>query len=75
MLTRTVDLNPRFLPAWEHLFWLAVVARDTLGAAERYEYDGAGSTASPKGQRDLDRLDYTDTSTDWRGRTGAAAQK
>jgi hypothetical protein len=28
-LQRTADLHPSFVPAWEHLLWLAVFARDT----------------------------------------------
>jgi hypothetical protein len=28
-LQRTADLNPTLVPAWEHLLWLAVFARDT----------------------------------------------
>jgi hypothetical protein len=27
-LGRVVELNPRFVPAWEHLFWIAVHRRD-----------------------------------------------
>jgi len=32
-LERTVALNPRFAPAWEHLSWIVVAQRDTAGAA------------------------------------------
>ncbi len=32
-LQRTVALNPRFAPAWEHLYWTAASQRDTAGAA------------------------------------------
>jgi tetratricopeptide (TPR) repeat protein len=28
-LRRTVALNPYFVPAWQHLFWAAIMARDT----------------------------------------------
>jgi hypothetical protein len=28
-LQRTTELNPRFLPAWEHYLWRAIQARDT----------------------------------------------
>lgn len=31
-LERTASLNPRFVPAWEHLFWIAVHARDTASS-------------------------------------------
>jgi hypothetical protein len=31
-LERTVALNPRFVPAWEHLHWIAVHARDTVSS-------------------------------------------
>ena len=32
-LERTVALNPRFAPAWEHLFWTVASQRDTAAAA------------------------------------------
>jgi len=32
-LERTVELNPRFVPAWEHLFWIATDQHDTAGTA------------------------------------------
>jgi TolB-like protein len=28
-LERVVELNPGFIPAWDHLFWIAVIQRDT----------------------------------------------
>ncbi|HSJ32388.1 MAG TPA: serine/threonine-protein kinase, partial [Longimicrobiales bacterium] len=28
-LRRTVELNPRFVPAWEHLLWTSLLQRDT----------------------------------------------
>lgn len=31
-LLRTVELNPRFVPAWEHLFWIAVHTRDSASS-------------------------------------------
>lgn len=33
-LRRAVALNPRFAPAWEHLFWTSVFLRDTASANE-----------------------------------------
>ena len=59
VLTRTVELNPRFLPAWEHLFWLAVLARDTAASGRAL----ASMTALhidtlTRHEWDLDRLDY-----------------
>lgn len=32
-LERFVRLNPGFAPAWEHLSWIALLQRDTVGAA------------------------------------------
>jgi hypothetical protein len=46
-LGRTVELNPDFASAWEHLFWVAVYQRDTTAAIhalaelERFEAPGA----------------------------------
>jgi tetratricopeptide (TPR) repeat protein len=31
-LERAVDLNPRFVPGWTHLFWIAVHRRDTTAS-------------------------------------------
>src|SRR5262249_11179051 len=31
-LERTVQLNPEFASGWEHLFWIAIDQRDTVGA-------------------------------------------
>jgi hypothetical protein len=59
VLTRTVDLNPRFLPAWEHLFWLAVLAHDTAASGRALASMTALHIDSlTRGEWDLDRLDY-----------------
>ncbi len=48
-LERTVALNPDFIPAWEHLLWVAL-SRDTAAAAralvalERLDYPHAATT-------------------------------
>jgi serine/threonine-protein kinase len=36
-LERVVDLNPGFNPAWEHLFWIAIIQRDTAVARQSRE--------------------------------------
>jgi serine/threonine protein kinase len=44
-LRRTVSLNPRFVPAWDRLLWVAIARRDTIASArvlhalERLRYD------------------------------------
>jgi hypothetical protein len=58
-LQRTTELNPRFLPAWEHYFWRAVQARDTartraiLARLQEFPIDSA-NTDRP----DLEMLTY-----------------
>jgi len=59
VLTRTVDLNPRFLPAWEHLFWLAVLAHDTLASGRALANMTTLQIDSlSQGEWNLERLDY-----------------
>ena len=58
-LQRTVELNPRFVPAWEHQFWLAVHARDSVRSGQilaRLTELGADSLL--KREWDLQTLDY-----------------
>jgi serine/threonine protein kinase/tetratricopeptide (TPR) repeat protein len=36
-LERVVELNPRFVPAWQHLFWIAIHRRDTTRSGEAFD--------------------------------------
>jgi len=56
-LERTVELNPRFAPAWEHLSWIAIDQRDTAGTARALRALEGFATAT--GFRiNLDQLAY-----------------
>ena len=53
-LERTVELNPGFAPAWEHLFWIAAHQRDTAGADRALrEVERISSTTSFRLNPDL----------------------
>jgi hypothetical protein len=58
-LQRTADLYPTFVPAWEHLFWLAVFARDTAlsGQALAVLRSIPIDSVNPE-RRDLETLTY-----------------
>jgi hypothetical protein len=59
VLGRTVQLNPHFVPAWEHLFWLALLAHDTSASGRALEQLTALHIDTlTQGEWDLDRLNY-----------------
>lgn len=58
-LERTVELNPRFVPAWEHLFWIALHARDTASSGRSLaRLDDLRLDSLLQDEWDLETLDY-----------------
>jgi serine/threonine-protein kinase len=57
VLERTVALNPRLLPAWEHLAWMALSLRDTAASARAiHALESLDASASFKASSGFDEL-------------------
>src|SRR5690606_37765106 len=58
-LERVTELNPRFVPAWSHLFWLAVLERDTAASGRALaQLSALGVDTLMRDEWDLQTLDY-----------------
>jgi hypothetical protein len=58
-LRRTTALNPRFVPAWQHLFWSAITARDTIESGRALQRLGQMRADSALADEpDLQLFDY-----------------